>query len=132
MRPLLSCLLVPALSIAASAQVVGPEAVVQRQIEAFNAHDLEAFLAVFGEKVEATDLPGSQVVPQGKSRLRELYAERLRRNPQLHASVLERMVSGNFVIQRERISGRTDKPDLEAVVIYQIEDNAIRRMWTLG
>lgn len=125
-------LLVPALAAAPALMASSPEAVVQKQIEAFNAHDLEAFLAVFGEGLEMAALPGGPGGASGKARLREIYAERFRKNPDLRATVLDRMVSGTFVIQRERISGRAGKAPLEATVIYQVKAGAIRRMWTLG
>ncbi|MCM2249251.1 MAG: nuclear transport factor 2 family protein [Geothrix sp.] len=130
-RILMACLPIPVL-VAAAPSVPGPEVVVQRQIEAFNAHDLEAFLATFGEDLEMAALPGGPGSSSGKARLRELYGERFRRNPDLRATVLDRMVSGTFVIQRERISGRAGKAPLEATVIYQVKAGAIRRMWTLG
>lgn len=130
-RLLMACLPIPAL-VAAEPSVPGPEVVVQRQIEAFNAHDLEAFLAAFGEDLEMAALPGGPEGASGKTRLRELYAERFLRNPELRARVFERLVSGSFVIQRERISGRAGKGSLEATVIYQVKAGAIRRMWTLG
>jgi hypothetical protein len=124
--------LVPALAAAPAPEAPDPEAVVQAQIEAFNAHDLEAFLAAFGEDLEVATLPGGAGGSSGKARLRELYAERFRKNPDLRAAVLHRMVSGTFVIQRERISGRAGKAPLEATVIYQVKAGAICRMWTLG
>lgn len=127
-----SMLILPVLTAAAAQEVPGPEQVVQKQIEAFNAHDLEAFLAVFAEDLEAADLPRGQSAPMAKARLRELYAARFRANPELKAGVRERIVSGAFVIQREIISGRAGKPPLDAVVVYQVEDGRIRRMWTLG
>lgn len=129
-RALPSILIVSALAGSAPA-VPGPEAVVRKQIEAFNAHDLEAFLAAFAEDLEASGLPQGAAAPQTKSSLRDLYAGRFRANPDLRAAVRDRIVSGAFVIQRETISGRTGKPPLEAVVIYQIEGGRIRRMWTL-
>lgn len=130
-RILMACLPIAAL-VASASSVPGPEVVVQRQIEAFNAHDLEAFLTAFGEDLEMAALPDGPGGASGKARLRELYAERFRRNPDLRATVLDRMVSGTSVIQRERISGRAGKAPLEATVIYQVKAGAIRRMWTLG
>lgn len=127
-------LLAPAMLVAGpTPKVLSPEATVQKQIETFNAHDLEAFLATFSEELEVHGLPAGASPPSGKARLREIYTERFRNNPDLHASVLDRIVSGAYVIQRERISGRAGgKGVLEAVVIYQVEQGTIRRMWTLG
>lgn len=126
-----SLLLVSALAVAAPApKALSPAGVVGRQIELFNAHDLEGFLALFAEELEAGDLPAGPP-PAGKARLRELYAARFKANPDLHASAEAQMVSGEFVIQKERIKGRAGKPPLEAVVIYQVKAGKILRMWSL-
>jgi hypothetical protein len=103
---------------------------VERQIELFNAHDLEGFLALFADDVEVAEIPGTGV-PTGKARLRELYAARFQANPDLHASAEAQMISGNFVIQKEKIKGRVGKGTLVAVTIYQVKAGKIARMWGL-
>jgi hypothetical protein len=111
---------------------LSPAALAQRQLELFNAHDLEGFLALFAEDVEVSEVPAGVAPPFGKARMRELYAERFKVNPDLHASAEAQMLSGGFVIQKERIKGRADKkPDLEVVVIYQVKAGKIVKMWSL-
>jgi len=127
----LSCLLVPALLVAApTPKNLSPAGTVERQIELFNAHDLEGFLALFAEELEVFEIPGA-AAPSGKARLRELYAARFKANPDLHASAQAQMVSGDFVIQKEKISGRAGKEALVAVTIYQVKAGKIVRMWGL-
>jgi hypothetical protein len=110
-RPM-SCLLVPALLAAAPMpKVLSPAATVQRQIERFNAHDLEGYLALFVEDLEVADLPASPWGTRTKAWLRGVYAERFRTNPDLRASTEAQMVSGAFVIKRERIQGRAGRRD---------------------
>jgi hypothetical protein len=126
-----SLLLAPALMLAGpTPKVLSPAAAVEKQIERFNAHDLEGFLALFAEELEVSELPGSGA-PTGKARLRELYAGRFKANPDLHASAEAQMLSGGFVIQKERISGRAGKGALEAITIYQVKEGKIVRMWGL-
>ncbi|MBP7618885.1 MAG: hypothetical protein KA743_10240, partial [Geothrix sp.] len=56
----LSCLLMPALLLAApTPKNLSPAGTVERQIELFNAHDLEGFLALFAEDVEVAEIPGT-------------------------------------------------------------------------
>ena len=124
-------LLVPTLLVAApTPKNLSPAGTVERQIELFNAHDLEGFLALFAEEVEVAEIPGT-AAPTGKARLRELYAARFQANPDLHASAEAQMVSGEFVIQKEKIKGRTGKEPLVAVTIYQVKAGKIVRMWGL-
>jgi hypothetical protein len=129
---LASLLLVPALLAAApTPKNLSPAGTVERQIELFNAHDLEGFLALFAEELEVAELPAGATAPYGKARLRELYAGRFKANPDLHASAQAQLVSGDFVIQREKISGRAGKEPLVATTIYQVKGGKIVRMWGL-
>jgi hypothetical protein len=104
---------------------------VARQIELFNAHDLEGSLALFAEDLEVAEVPAGTAAPTGKARLREVYSERFKANPDLHASAEAQMVFGDFVIQKEKIKGRAGKEALVAVSIYQVKAGKIFRMWTL-
>ncbi len=131
-RPL-SLLLVPVLLAAApTPKLLSPAGTVGRQIDLFNAHDLEGFLALFADELEVGEIPAGASSPFGKARLRELYAGRFKANPDLHASAEAQMVSGEFVIQKEKIKGRAEKPALVAVAIYQVKAGKIVRMWSLG
>jgi len=125
-------LLVPALLAAApTPKVLSPAGTVGKQIELFNAHDLEGFLALFAEDLEVSEVPAGATAPTGRARLRELYAARFQANPDLHASAEAQMVSGEFVIQKEKIKGRAGKEALVAVTIYQVKAGKIVRMWGL-
>jgi len=129
-----SVLLVPTLLAAApTPKVLSPGATVQRQIERFNAHDLEGYLALFGEDLEVAELPASAWGTRTKAWLREVYAERFKTNPDLHASTEAQMVSGAFVIETERIRGRVGQAGpLDVVVVYQVKNGKIVRMWSLS
>jgi hypothetical protein len=131
-RPLF-CLLVSALLAAApTPKNLSPAGTVARQIELFNAHDLEGSLALFAEDLEVSVVPAGASAPTRKAQLRELYAERFKVNPDLHVSAEAQMVSGDFVIQKERTKGRAEKKEaLETVVIYQVKAGKIVRMWSL-
>ena len=76
----------------------GPEAIVQAQLEAYNARDLNAFLATYAEDAELFEHP-SKLLASGMAQLRERYAARFA-DPILHALVLKRIVMGNFVIDQ--------------------------------
>ena len=106
-----------------------PETVVQRQLEAYNAHDIPAYIATFSADAELFGLPGTAPVLSGRSAVRTYYADRFAQNPQLRGEVTERMVFGNIVIYRELLHGLSDLEPVELVAIYQVEDNLIRRIW---
>ena len=131
-RPL-SCLLVPALLVAAPpSRSQNPESVVLRQLEAYNAHDVEAFAAAYSEDVELYDFPAALREPKGKAGLKEYYGRLFKENPGLHASAKDQILSGPYVIHREKVTGLADhKEPLEVVVVYLVKDGLICKVWFL-
>lgn len=106
-----------------------PADVVQRQLEAYNARDLERFAATYADSIEIFRLPATQPAISGKEQLREVYRARFG-SPGLHAEILARMVLGNKVIDHERVVGIREHP-VEAVAAYEVEAGLIRRVWFL-
>jgi hypothetical protein len=133
MLRLSSLLLVPALlGSAPTPKILSPAGTVQKQLEAFNAHDLEGFLALYADDLEVAEVPAAAAGSRTKAWLRELYAERFRTSPDLHASAEAQLVSGTFVIQKERIKGRAGQSGaLDVVVIYQVKAGKIVGLWSV-
>ena len=109
-----------------------PEAVVQAQVDAYNAHDIEGFLATYADDAEIYQHPSTLLV-KGKTQLRERYTRRLA-EPGLHATIAQRMLMGDTVVDREHVTrtaadGSTEV--LDAVVIYEVQAAHIVRSWLL-
>lgn len=105
-------------------------AVVDRQHAAYNRHDLEGFLAAYADSVGIQRL-GDTVVMTGKARLRESTAAWFTEAPEARTEVLQRMVLGPFVVDRQRVSGAPGTPPLEAIGIYEVREGLIRRVWSV-
>jgi hypothetical protein len=104
------------------------EAVVQEQLDAYNARDLARFVAVYSDEVRVYRLPGREPTLVGKAALAELYATQRFNLPGLHAELVNHMVFGNKVIDHERISGVRDQP-FEVAAVYEVVDGLIRTAW---
>lgn len=105
------------------------ETLVQEQLDAYNARDLEAFLVPFSDDVEVFRPPQAEPALAGKAAFAKFYATQRFNRPGLHAEILNRMVLGRIVIDHERISGVRDEP-FEMAVTYEVVDGLIRRLWT--
>ena len=108
-----------------------PVAVVQRQLDAYNARDLAALLATYAEDAELFEHP-AKLLARGRAELRTRFAPRLQ-EPNLHAALLTRIVSGSTVIDHERVT-RTfpEGPgEIELVMIYAVHEGRIARAWTI-
>ena len=101
--------------------------VVQAQLEAYNARDLEAFAATYAEDVRLFRMPATEPAVVGKTQLREIYTQRFA-SPDLHADIVTRIVLGNKVIDQERVRGIRSQP-VEALAVYEVEGDLISTVW---
>ena len=106
-----------------------PVPLIDRQLAAYNARDLEAFAATYSPDVELIEFPDKPLA-KGMAALRERYKQRFA-DPILHATIADRMVLGNKVIDHELI--RRTWPEgpgsWEAVVIYEMDKDLITKCW---
>lgn len=103
-----------------------PEQLVQAQVDAYNARDLEAFLAVYAEEVVLVNDGKERTL--AKAALRAGYGKLFSENPGLRCVVLRREVSGDTVIDDERVDGMADGVQRNARATYAIEHGLIRRI----
>src|SRR5215472_7644959 len=104
---------------------LGAADIVQKQVEAYNSHDLESFLATYADDVVITSASTGQVLMQGKEKMRERYGDLFRKYPKNRVRIAERRTEGDkSVMDHEIITGRApDKPDPWDVgwVRYEVE-----------
>jgi hypothetical protein len=109
-----------------------PEAVVQRQLEAYNARDVTALLATYAEDAEMFEHP-SKLLARGSAALRERFLARFE-EPNLHAQLLKRIVMGDLVVDYERVqrSFPEGPGTIELVMIYEVKAGKIARAWVIA
>jgi hypothetical protein len=107
---------------------VNPEEVAQRQLIAYNAKDLDAFVALYADHVREYRPPAREPFLEGRAAFRAYYGEQRFVLPNLHAKVVQRMVVGNKVVDHERIAGICES-DVEGVALYEVIDGLICNVW---
>ena len=103
-----------------------PEVVVQRQLDTYNAKNLDAWLATYAEDAKQFEL-GGLLLAHGHEAIRARTAPRFT-EPNLQAILLRRVVMGNVVIDHEDVV-RTfpEGPGrIELVCIYGVENGKIQ------
>jgi imidazolonepropionase-like amidohydrolase len=108
-----------------------PETVVQRQVDAYNARDIEAFLSFYADDIVIRRLPEGTSTMKGLELMRERYASFFNENPDLNCHIMKRIVTGNYVVDHEFVTGIKKRPRLRAVAIYEVEGDKIERVWFL-
>lgn len=103
--------------------------VIDRQVAAYLSRDLEAFLGCYAPEITITDFDGNVVMDfEG---MRERYGTLFRESPDLTATIVNRIVVGDIVIDEEEIHGSNypGRPsDVHAAVTYHVADGKIDRV----
>ena len=101
--------------------------IIDDQLAAYNAHDLDKFLSFFHPEIETYNFP-NQLDKRGLDALREAFAETFKANPS--EKVVMRIIDRNNVIDQVDMTyqfmGHTITE--RSSVIYTIENGLIRRM----
>ena len=106
-----------------------PEIVVQKQLEAYNAGDIKAFVATYADSIEIYGFNNQQRILKGKAVLEKEWGALFEQFPNNYAALRGRIVQGNFVIDKEFVTGRTGQPDFEATAIYEVQNGLIQKVW---
>jgi hypothetical protein len=101
----------------------------QRQLDAYNDHDVEAFARCYAEDVEVLRLPGGEAVATGREELRRVYGDLFAKQPGRRADLVNRMECGRFCVDHERVHDGPGTPVRWAVAVYEVEAGLIRRVW---
>lgn len=108
-----------------------PEELAQQQLDAYNNRDIEAFLVPYSDTVKIYDFP-KVISMQGKEAMRETYSGMFDRIPELNCELKNRIVSGNTVIDHERIFIQASQPKIEAIAIYKMANGKIQEVYFMS
>ena len=106
---------------------ISPLAVVQAQLDAYNAKNLDALMATYAPDARQFALHGA-LLAQGHDQIRPRYETRFA-EPDLHARLLSRTVLGNFVTDLEIVTRNfpEGKGTVEMLCVYEVEGGRIVR-----
>ncbi len=104
-----------------------PEAVVQRQLDAYNAKDLDGWLATYAPDAKQYEFPAT-LLTEGREQIRARTAPRFL-EPDLHAKLLTRSVMDDVVIDHEEITRNfpEGRGTIRLVCIYRVSGGLIRQ-----
>ncbi|MCU0688973.1 MAG: nuclear transport factor 2 family protein [Phycisphaerales bacterium] len=106
-----------------------PIATVQAQLEAYNARNIDAFLATFAHDAQVIDQDTGELRCQGHDAIRARYGAQFIEHPHQRSHVISRHAVGTFVADLEYITGNTSRPDVHLIATYRVRQGLIDRMW---
>ena len=102
-------------------------AIVQKQLDAYNDQDLDAYVTFFAEDCVVSGLNGT---PSETSReaIKARYAKAFAQFPQNKAELKNRIVVGNTVVDHELVVRAPGGERFEIIAIYTFRDGLIARV----
>ena len=99
-----------------------PAKIVQKQLDAYNARDIDAFMDTYSEDIKLYNFP-NQLTDHGKSAMKAQYKTFFENTPDLHCEIKNRIVIGNKVIDEEYVT--VNGQHFSAVAIYEVANGKI-------
>ena len=98
-----------------------PVAVVNRQLDAYNARNIDMFVATYSENIEI--YKNGVMTMKGHEQLRERYDVMFKNTPNLNCRIENRILINNKVIDKENVTA--NDRIIEAVAIYEVVNGKI-------
>jgi hypothetical protein len=102
-----------------------PAKIVQKQLDAYNARDIDGFMATYTNDITLINFPNKELL-KGQEKIRESYASYFDTTPDLNCEIKNRIVIGNKVIDEEYITANGQK--FSAVAIYEVVNGKIAKV----
>jgi imidazolonepropionase-like amidohydrolase len=102
-----------------------PEVIVQRQLNAYNARNIDGFIATYSPDIEIYDAKG-KLLMKGHKHMREEYEGFFKNTENLYCQIENRIVINNKIIDKEKV--RAGKNTIHAVAIYEVEAGKIKKV----
>ncbi|WP_299438876.1 amidohydrolase family protein [uncultured Aquimarina sp.] len=102
-----------------------PEQVVQRQVNAYNARNIDAFMDTYADDIKIYNFP-EKLSMSGKEEMRKSFHNMFEKVPNLYCEIKNRIVLGNKVVDREYV--RFGEKYSSVIAIYEITDGKISKV----
>jgi len=102
---------------------------VQKQLEAYNARDIDAFMRWWADDCQYYEFP-DRLLASGAAEIRERHVARFK-DANLFGRLVKRIAVANVVVDQEVVT-RTfpDGPgEIDVVAIYEVENGKIANAW---
>lgn len=100
----------------------------QKQLEAYNNRDLEAFLKCYSDDCVVEDAEGN-ILMANREEMGKRYKGLFEESPNLHCHLVSRVVVGDYVLDEENVTGSRGSKEMNHVVaVYKVNNGLIQHV----
>ena len=104
------------------------ETFISKHVDDYNNHDVDALVSAFALDVKIYNLDTGALMIEGRENIRTYYSEKFE-YPKLYSDVLERIIIGDKVIDKQIFTSEADTMMIKAVTIYYFKNDLIQDVW---
>ncbi len=106
-----------------------PESIIQSQLDAYNARDIDTFMSFWADDAQVFEHP-STLLADGAAAIRARHVLRFQ-EPNLFAKLIQRIVVGNNVVDQELVTRTFPEGTgtIEVIAIYELAGDKIAKAW---
>jgi hypothetical protein len=115
-------------------KTVAPETggdMIVKAVRAYNAKDLDGYIACFSPDVEVFNASGVLMF-KGADKLKDYLETFFLNNPNAKRKILDRVVSGNKIVEREQLVGLKGAPEQSVTSVYELDNGLIKSFFFIG
>ena len=101
--------------------------IASRQLDAYNAQDLDTYVSFFAENCVVSGLNGTPT-ETSRAAIRARYAKAFAQYPENKAVLKNRIAVGNTVVDQELVIRAPGGEEFEIIAIYTFKDGLIARV----
>ena len=108
---------------------INAEGIVQRQLDAYNARDIDGFMAMWAADAQYFEHP-AKLLASGAAEIRARHIARFK-EANLFGRLIKRMVVGNKVVDQEVVTRTFPEGTgrIDVIAIYEVKDDKIANAW---
>ena len=101
--------------------------IAQKQLDAYNAQDLDTYVSFFAADCIVSGLNGTPT-ETGRDAIRARYAKAFAQFPENKATLKSRIAVGNAIVDHEKVVRAPGGEEFEIIAIYSFRDGLIARV----
>ena len=102
-----------------------------KAVRAYNAKDLDNYIACFSPEVEVYNASGVLMF-KGADKLREHFEAFFQANPHAKRKIIDRVVTGNKIVEREQLVGLKGAAEQSVTSIYELDNGLIKSFFFIS
>lgn len=104
--------------------------IVDRQLQAFNDKDLDAFLDCYSDDVICRMLESEKILTEGKEQLKDTMKSSFESKLDAKSILISRINHNDLVIDHEKLENYLEGKVIKTVAIYEVKDGKISNLWS--